>query len=339
MKNPFSLFVFLTLIVMTPGCTSEFNLATGKEENLLYNNTDKEMNIGSAVAREIEKQLKFITDIDSNPRVQRVFDKITAVCDRKDIVYTIRIIDDETVNAFSIPGGFVYIHKGLLDKIKEDDQLAGVLGHEVGHITAKHALKRIQNSYGYLFLQVAAIGSGSANLAAGMNAVLTSLYFAYSREDEFQADQLGVKYMKRAGYDPNKIIDVLKILKKEEQMRADVALLAKTYEEVKAKIPIEFDSTEMRHIVQQISNSVGVKIAKLTNTQDNRTLGPAFQKNLVEAELFLPWSAQQLRGKIFASCEVLEERADDDGAFIRVRGESAVVNGLQAQLEPGRPVG
>ena len=64
-----------------------------------------------------------------------------------------------------------------------------------------------------------------------------------------------------------------------------------------------------------------------------------FQKNLVEAELFLPWSAQQLRGKIFASCEVLEERADDDGAFIRVRGEGAVVNGLQEQLGPGRPNG
>ena len=64
-----------------------------------------------------------------------------------------------------------------------------------------------------------------------------------------------------------------------------------------------------------------------------------FQKNLVEAELFLPWSAQQLRGKIFASCEVLDERADDDGAFIRVRGEGAVVSGLQEQLGPGRPIG
>ncbi len=218
MKNKVTVFCGLVVMsILASGCTSEFNLATGKEENLLYNNTDKEMNIGNAVAREIEKQLKFITDVDSNARVQKVFDRITAVCDRKDIVYTVRIIDDETVNAFSIPGGFVYIHKGLLDKIKDDDELAGVFGHEVGHITAKHALKRIQNSYGSLFLQAAAIGSGSGDLAYGMNAILTSLYFAYSREDEFQADKLGVKYVKRAGYDPKKMIDVLKILKKEEE--------------------------------------------------------------------------------------------------------------------------
>ena len=218
MKNNSFLISFLLIVIMlAAGCTSEYNLATGKEENLLYNNTEKEMNIGTSVAHEIEKQMKFVTDIDSNARVQRVFDRITAVCDRKDIVYTVRIIDDETINAFSIPGGFVYIHKGLLAKIKDDDQLAAVLGHEVGHITAKHALKRIQNSYGALLMQVAAVGSGNANLAVGVNAIMTSLYFAYSQEDEFQADQLGIKYMKRAGYDPNKMIDVFKILKREEE--------------------------------------------------------------------------------------------------------------------------
>jgi len=214
MKKNF--FILILIISLASGCTSEYNLATGREETLMYN-TEKEVNIGNAVARAINKNFKFVEDLDSNSRVQRVFDRIAAVCDRKDLVYTVRIIDDETVNAFSIPGGFVYIHKGLLDKLPEDDQLAGVLGHEIGHITAKHALKRIQKSYGYMFLQVAAVGSGSGDLAVGVNAILTTLYFAYAREEEFESDELGVKYMRKAGYDPNKIIDVLEILKKEEE--------------------------------------------------------------------------------------------------------------------------
>lgn len=214
-------FIFLMIALVmfaVSGCTNEYNLATGQQESLMYS-SDKEIRIGEAVAAQIAKEMKFVTDLDSNARVERIFEKIVEVCDRKDLVFTVRIIDDDTVNAFSIPGGFVYMHKGLLDKLKEDDQLAGVLAHEIGHITAKHALKRMQKSYGYLFLQLAAFGSGSGDLAQGMNVILTSLYFAYSREDEFQSDELAVKYMKLAGYDPVKMIDVLEILKKEEEKR------------------------------------------------------------------------------------------------------------------------
>ncbi len=198
------------------GCASEYNLATGKEESLLYG-SEKEISLGNAVAAEIEKQTKFVSDLDANARVQAIFDRLVKVCDRKDLVYTVKIIDEDTVNAFSLPGGYVYIYKGLLDKLKEDDEVAGVLGHEIGHITAKHAIKRIQKSYGYTLLQIAAVGSGSGNLAQGVSVILTSLFFAYSREDEFEADELGVKYTQKAGFDPHKMITVLEILQKEEE--------------------------------------------------------------------------------------------------------------------------
>lgn len=208
----------LLLGLLLSGCTTEYNLATGQQESLMYS-SEKEVKIGDAVAVEIAKNFKFINDLDSNARVQEVFDRIVAVCDRKDLVFTVRIIDDDTVNAFSIPGGYVYIHKGLLEKLKTDDQLAGVLAHEIGHITAKHALKRIQKAYGYTLLQVAAVGSGSSDLAQGVSFIVTSLYYAYSREDEFQSDQLAVKYMKLAGYDPVRMIDVLEVLKSEDEKR------------------------------------------------------------------------------------------------------------------------
>lgn len=206
----------MVISIFLNGCTHEYNLATGQEESLIYGN-EKEINLGNAIAAEIAKEMKFVNDLDQNARVQGIFERLTAVCDRKDLVYTVNIIDDETVNAFSIPGGYVYIYKGLLEKLKTDDEIAGVLGHEIGHITAKHALKRIQNSYSALLLQIAAIGSGSGNLAAGMNTILSSLFFAYSREDEFQSDELGVKYATKAGFDPKKMISVLQVLQKEEE--------------------------------------------------------------------------------------------------------------------------
>ncbi|MCB9757389.1 MAG: M48 family metalloprotease [Candidatus Omnitrophica bacterium] len=213
MKRLYSLFFVL---IMLAGCTSEYNLATGKEERLLYG-SEKEINLGNAVAAQIEKETKFVADLDINTRVRSIFDRLVKVCDRKDLVFTVRIIDDETVNAFSIPGGYVYIYKGLLDKLKDDDEIAGVLGHEIGHITAKHSLKRIQKSYGYTLMQIASIGSGDAELAQGVNAILTTLYFAYSREDEFEADELAVKYTRKAGFDPSKMTAVLEVLQAEEE--------------------------------------------------------------------------------------------------------------------------
>ncbi len=209
--------IFLSVFILA-GCTNEYNLATGKEESLLYN-SEKEINLGNAVAAQITKEAKFVTDLDINARVNEIFGRLVAVSDRKDLVFSVNILDDETVNAFSIPGGFVYIYKGLLDKLREDDQIAGVLAHEIGHITAKHGIKRMQNSYGSLLMQVAAIGSGDAQLAQGVNAIITSLYFAYSREDEYQSDELAVKYMKKAGFNPSKMIDVLEVLMKEEEKK------------------------------------------------------------------------------------------------------------------------
>lgn len=205
----------LVVLASLSGCATEYNLATGREETLLYG-TEKEISIGDAVARQVDAEFTIVSDLDKNGRVQRILNRIVAVCDRQELVYTIKVIEDDKVNAFSLPGGYVYIFTGLMDKLKEDDQLAGVIAHEVGHITAKHGMKRLQNAYGYTLLQVLAAGTGSRDLAYGTNVILTSLFFAYSRQDEFESDELGVKYMKKAGYDPGKMIDVLTILKEQE---------------------------------------------------------------------------------------------------------------------------
>ncbi len=191
-------------LIFLSGCSTEFNPATNRQETLMYDD-EKEKAVGASVALQIEKAAKFNNEVDVNERVEKILKRIAAVCDRKDMVYTIRVIEDDVMNAFSLPGGYIYVNKGLLDRITNDDQLAAVIGHEVGHVTAKHAMKRLQGAYGSMALEGLAIASGNTQMASGIGLTADSLLFQNSREDEFQADQLGIKYMAKAGYDPTQM--------------------------------------------------------------------------------------------------------------------------------------
>ncbi len=215
MKIRYLSILILVIFVFLQGCTTEYNLATKKEETLLYG-TDKEIKIGETIAPKIEAHYKILTDVDVNERVERILDRIVAVCDRKDLVYFIKIIDEDLINAVSLPGGYVFVFRGLIDKSDSDDEIAGVIAHEVGHITAKHGIKRMQNAYMAIALQIASTQAGG-RVASGVGLALNSLFMEYSQEDEFEADRLGVKYLKKAGYDPKAMVTFLKKLKIEKE--------------------------------------------------------------------------------------------------------------------------
>ena len=169
------------------------------------------------MAQQMEKAYKINGEIDVNARVQEILDRLAVVTDRRDVLYFIRVIDEDKVNAISLPGGYIYVYKGLIDKAKSDDQLAGVIAHEMGHITARHGIKRLQSAYGYTLLQVASIVSGNSEVAVGTNVILTSIFFAHSRQDELEADRLAVKYLQKAGYETKGMVEVLGILKQEQE--------------------------------------------------------------------------------------------------------------------------
>ena len=198
------------------GCSSEYNLATHQEESLIYG-TDKEVKIGEAVAQQIEQHYKMDDDYELNRRLSKILRSIADVSDRKELLFTIKVIDEDELNAVSLPGGFIYIFKGLTDRLKTDDELAAVIGHEVGHVSARHSIKRMQASMGYAVLQVMAVQSGNAQFASAVSAAYASVFLSYSRADEFQADELGVKYLKKAGYDPESMRKVLEVLKNQER--------------------------------------------------------------------------------------------------------------------------
>jgi len=205
-----------SMIFAVMGCTTEYNLATQKQETLIYS-SEREVKIGDKIAPKIEARYDIVTDVDVNERIERIFKRIVAVCDRKDLVYFIKIIDEDPINAVSLPGGYVYVFRGLIDKAQSDDQIAGVIAHEIGHITAKHGIKRMQNAYAAMAVQLAAMSSRGANVASGTNLALTSLFVEHTQKAEFEADRLSVKYLKKAGYNPAEMAEFLKIVKREKE--------------------------------------------------------------------------------------------------------------------------
>lgn len=206
--------MFFALISVT-GCSTEYNLATQKQETLLYG-SEREMSIGAAISQSFDKQLTLNTDVDVNERVEKILKKIAAVCDRQELIYTIKVIDEDLLNAVSLPGGYIYVYKGLIDKVDNDDQLASVIAHEVGHITAKHAIKRMQSMYGDTFLKLLAMQTTNGQFARGVGVATTSIFFEHARVDEYQSDELGIKYMKKAGYNSTEMANMLKKLKAQE---------------------------------------------------------------------------------------------------------------------------
>ncbi|MEW6101379.1 MAG: Maf family nucleotide pyrophosphatase [Candidatus Omnitrophota bacterium] len=211
----------LGLVSFLSGCTTEYNIVTGEQETYYYS-TEREVNLGEAIKRQVEREYKLAEDSLVAARVQEIGKKIAAVCDRKDIDYYFNVLDDEEVNAVSLPGGIVYVNKGLVDKVANDDELAGVLAHEVGHIVARHSIKKLQGMQAYSILRVlVAAGPSSSEIGTAADAAFTELLLGFSREDELLADQLGARYAKLAGYDPHGMISFLEKLQEINRRRPE----------------------------------------------------------------------------------------------------------------------
>ncbi len=212
--------LMVVMAVSLYGCSgiiTNYNTATGRQETSFYS-TDREQQLGASVAQALEKEYKVVDDVEMNDRLDRITDRIAQVCDRKELVYIAKVVEgkkdeeEPVVNAVSLPGGYIYVFKGLMDYIKSDDQLAAVIAHEIAHVTARHSIKRLEASYGSVVAIIAAMQAGG-QAAGGLAATMETMFFKYSQDDEIEADSLGVKYMAAAGYDPKGMVGMLEKLK------------------------------------------------------------------------------------------------------------------------------
>jgi predicted Zn-dependent protease len=210
----YTIFIFLSVTTFQSKAFSEYNLATGEEETLFISEAS-EIKMGRNIASQVEEKMGIDKNYAHQEKVDIIGQRLVKVCDRKDIIYSFKVIDDEKENAFALPGGYIYIFKGLLEKLDTDDEIAAILAHEVGHVCAKHSIKRLQNSMGYSALGILVSYGAKDNYSRRkVHEAIGHLMLAHSREDEFEADRLAVKYLKKAEYDQDAMLSVLdKLLK------------------------------------------------------------------------------------------------------------------------------
>ncbi len=191
---------------------AEYNPVTGKEDTLLVS-LEQEISMGESISRQVEQHYKLVDDAHMQERVELIGNRIVERCDRKELIYHFKVLDVDDINAVSLPGGWVYVFKGLVDKCKNDDELAGVIAHEVGHIAARHSVKKLQGGMASNILMILVVATQGADAARGADLALTSLMMSYSRADEREADRRAVIYTKPAGYDPEAIISFMQTMK------------------------------------------------------------------------------------------------------------------------------
>jgi len=202
-----------------PGClATDFNLATQREEYTLTS-TAKEVELGRRIARRVQEELPLTADDPLQQKVRTIGERLVAECDRRELVYRFAVMDDEEVNAFSLPGGYVFINTGLIQAAVNDDELAAVMAHEIAHIAARHAVKRYETSLGLQIVQLATLATRQGEAVRGLGVAAQAARLAYARQDELEADRLGVKYLKAAGFDPAAMLTFLDTLQDRHQER------------------------------------------------------------------------------------------------------------------------
>jgi predicted Zn-dependent protease len=176
----------------------------------------EEVRIGQQVAAEVEKAYKLDPDPAVQQRVQTIGQRLVAVAGDKDFQYSFKVLDSKEINAFALPGGPIYVFRGLIDKVgDDDDMLAGVLAHEMAHVNRRHANKQYTQGL-WRGIVIALATKGTVQDIAQITDALLQL--RYSRQHEYEADRLAVEYAYKAGYDPHGILRFLEMLQQEEKI-------------------------------------------------------------------------------------------------------------------------
>ncbi len=167
--------------------------------------TNDEIELGKNLAVEVEKEQTVLNNPALTQYVNEIGQAVAAQSDRPDVPYSFKVIDnDEEVNAFALPGGPIYVYTGLLKYADNEAELASVLGHEVAHVAARHSAEQLTKAYGFSLVAQIILGEDPGATAQMARDIVGSLgMLKFSRDDEIEADRLGVRYMFRAGYNPN----------------------------------------------------------------------------------------------------------------------------------------
>ncbi len=223
-QHPFAPLTTLLLLVtglLLTACAT--NPVTGDSDFVLMSE-DEEIRLGQKYRTEVMKEMPAYENPALEEMVQRVGKQLAAHSHRPHLAYQFTIVDSTSVNAFALPGGYIFITRGMLAYLNSEAELAAVLGHEIGHVTARHSVRQQSTATvtGILGAVVAAStgidGADSLTSMAG-----TAIVRGYGREHELEADRLGAEYLAKSGYDPDAMLEVVGVLKNQETFEVAIA--------------------------------------------------------------------------------------------------------------------
>jgi predicted Zn-dependent protease len=206
-------------LLVIAACT--MNPATGQRQLTLMSES-QEIQIGRQTHPEVLTTYGAYDDPTWQTYIQQLGEKMAATSERPNLDWTFTVLDDPVVNAMALPGGFIYVNRGILAHFNSEAELASVLGHEIGHVTARHSVEQMSRAQlAQLGLGVAAIASEDFRQYAGLAGQGVNLLFLkFGRDDENQADTLGLRYMTRAGYNPYEMPKVFNTLDRVSQSQS-----------------------------------------------------------------------------------------------------------------------
>jgi len=224
----------LALATLLCACTTTVeNPVTGKAERTVMDERS-ELAEGRKAHQQVLAEYGELKDAKLQAYVSEIGKRLAQHSHRANLEWHFTALDSAEVNAFALPGGYVYVTRGIMAYMESEADLAGVMGHEIGHVTARHSAQRAtrQQTAGIGVLAAAILGAvlesrgigGAGDLAQQVSQGVAAGYVAkYSREQELQADKLGAEYLARANYDPHNMVDVINVLRNQERFAAEQA--------------------------------------------------------------------------------------------------------------------
>ena len=183
--------------------------------------TQQEQQMGAEYAAQINAQLPIVQDAEINRYINVLGDSLARLADPRGIDYNFYVVNDASINAFAVPGGFIYVNRGLIDRTQNLSQLAGVLGHEIGHVVRRHSVQQMEKAQGAnigLVLGCTLINvCGSQAAQAAINVGGSALFAKFGRDDEREADRDAIGNVVRAGIHPRGIPEMFQILLAERE--------------------------------------------------------------------------------------------------------------------------
>ena len=214
------LLISFSLLSLVISCS--VNPVTGERDFVLMSE-EAELEMGRKYYSQILQSQTLYQDPKIQSYVQSIGDSLAELSHRSDLIYRFTVLDSPDVNAFALPGGYIFINRGLMVYLSSEEELAAVLGHEIGHVTARHSVRQISQAQvlsiiSYAVAREAGSAAGDlANIASG------ALVAGYGRDMELQADSLGAEYMAKQGYSALGMIDTISVLKEHELYSTEVS--------------------------------------------------------------------------------------------------------------------